>query len=108
MVARDTDADYCFVYRQTAYGRRITFIDRPWVGWMLYFPRVFTQAELPEAHALMPVLKNEMQVGTIILSVTDAVFSAKKDEHVRVLLAIETRLVRNDWLPTWAQMMRPS
>lgn len=108
MLARDTDAECCFVYREAAYGRHMTYMDRPGVGWMLYLPRVFTQAELPEARALVPVMKNDKQIGTIIVSVTDAVFSAKNDEHVRVARDIETRLVSNDWLPTWAQMMRPA
>ncbi len=107
MLARGTNAECCFVYRQTGYGRRMTFMDRPGVGWMLYLPRVFTQAELPEARALLPVMQDKTQLGTIIVSVTDAVFSAKNDDHVRVAHALETRLVSNDWLPTWAQMMRP-
>lgn len=107
MLARDTDAECCFVYRESAYGQRMTFMDRPGVGWMLYLPRIFTQADLPEARALIPVMKEKKQMGTIIVSVTDAVFSAKNEEHVRVAREIETRLVSNDWLPTWAQMMQP-
>ena len=108
MLARDTNADCCFVYRQTAYGRRMTFMDRPGVGWMLYLPRIFAEADVPEARALVPVMKDEKQLGTIVVSVTDAVFSAKNEEHVRAARAIETRLVSNDWLPTWQQMTRPA
>lgn len=108
MLARDTGAECCFVYRVSAYGRRMTYMDRPGVGWMLYLPRVFTAAEVPEARALVPVEKDGRRIGTILVSVTDAVFSAKNDEHVRVARDIETRLVANDWLPTWAQMMRPA
>lgn len=107
MLARDTSAECCYVYRQSAYGRRRTFKDRPGVGWMLYLPRVFTQAELPEARALVPVMKDQKQLGTIIVSVTDAVFDVKNEEHLRAARDIETRLVSNDWLPTWAQLMRP-
>jgi hypothetical protein len=86
----------------------MTFMDRPGVGWMLYLPRIFAEADLPEARALVPVMKEEKQLGTIVVSVTDAVFSAKNEEHVRAARAIETRLVSNDWLPTWQQMMRPT
>lgn len=106
MLARDTDAECCYVYRQSAYGRRMTFMDRPGVGWMLYLPQVFTQRDIPEARALIPVVKDGRQIGTILVSVVDAVFSAKNDEHVRAAQAIETRLVSNDWLPTWADMVR--
>lgn len=106
MLARDTNAECCFVYRETSYGNRMTFMDRPGVGWMLYLPRVFTQAELPEARALIPVMQGQTQMGTIIVSVVDGVFNARNDEHVKVAHALETRLVSNDWLPTWAQMMR--
>lgn len=107
MLARDTNAECCFVYRQASYGTRMTFMDRPGVGWMLYLPRAFTQAELPEARALVPVMRDKAQLGTVIVSVIDGVFDAKNDEHVKVARAIETRLVSNDWLPTWAQMLRP-
>lgn len=108
MLARDTNAECCFVYRQTSYGRRMTFMDRPGVGWMLYLPRVFTQAQLPEARALLPVMRDKTQIGTVIVSVVEGVFDAKNDEHVKVARALETRLVSNDWLPTWAQMMKPA
>jgi hypothetical protein len=106
MLARDTDALCCFVYRQSSYGQRMTFKDRPGVGWMLYLPRVFTPRELPEARALVPVMRDGAVMGTIIVSVIDGVFNAKNDEHVKVAREIETRLVSNDWLPTWEQMVR--
>lgn len=107
MLARDTKAECCFVYRQTAYGRRMPSMDRPGVGWMLYLPRVFTSKDLPEARALVPVMDSQnQQIGTIIVSVVDAVFSARNNEHVRVARELETRLVSNDWLPTWADMIR--
>lgn len=106
MLARGTNPECCFVYRQSAYGRRMTFMDRPGVGWMLYLPRVFTHDELPEARALVPVMNGAGQLGTIIVSVTDAVFRVKNDDHVRAAHEIEARLLSNGWLPSWAQMMR--
>lgn len=106
MLARDFNPEACSVYRGSAYFKHMVYTDRPGVGWMLYLPRICTQADLPEARALVPVMKDKKQMGTIIVSVTDAVFSAKNEEHVRVAREIETRLVSNDWLPTWAQMMR--
>jgi hypothetical protein len=95
-----------FVYHRSGYGNKQTFKDRPGVGWMLYLPRVFTAQELPEAQALLPVLDGKQRLGTIIVSVTDAVFDDNKPEHLQIAREIETRLVSNDWLPTWAQMVR--
>jgi hypothetical protein len=106
MLAGDTNAECCFVYNQSGYFKRMTFKDRPGVGWMLYLPRVFNQAEVPEARALIPVMKDKQQMGTIIVSVTDGVFDYRNPEHLEIARGIESRLVSNDWLPTWAQMMR--
>lgn len=106
MLAADTNAECCFVYNRAGYGKHMTFKDRPGVGWMLYLPRVFTAQDLPEARALIPVMKEKQQLGTIIVSVTDGVFDYRNPEHLKIAQAIETRLVSNDWLPTWAQMTR--
>ena len=106
LLASDTIAECCFVYNRSGYGKYQTFKDRPGVGWMLYLPRVFTQAELPEARALIPVMKDKRQMGTIIVSVTDGVFDYRRPDHLEIARAIETRLVSHDWLPTWAQMTR--
>jgi Immunity protein 52 len=108
LLASDTGALCCFVYNQSGYFHRMTYKDRPGVGWMLYLPRVFTPAELPEARALIPVMKDKQQMGTIIVSATDSVFDYRNPEHLKIAQAIETRLVSNDWLPTWAQMMKPA
>jgi Immunity protein 52 len=69
---------------------------------------VLTSAELPEARALIPVMKDKKQMGTIIVSITDGVFDYRNPEHLEIARAIETRLVDQDLLPTWAQMMRPA
>jgi Immunity protein 52 len=108
MLSRDTNAECCYVYNESGYFPRRTFKDRPGVGWMLYLPRVLTVQDVPEARALLPVMKDKQQLGTIIVSVTDAVFDYRNPEHLKVAQAIETRLVSNDWLPTWAQMTRSS
>lgn len=101
-----TRPECAYVYHQSGYGNKQTFKDRPGVGWMLFLPRVFTAQELPEARALLPVFDGKARLGTIIVSVTDAVFDDNNPEHLQIARAIETRLVSNDWLPTWAQMVR--
>lgn len=87
------------------YDEHKTFKDRPGVGWMLYLPRVLTTQQVPEARALIPVLgSDEKQTGTIIVSVTDAPFSDKDPEHVKIANAIEIRLVDQDLLPRYADL----
>lgn len=87
------------------YNERKTFKDRPGVGWMLYLPRVLTSQQLPEARALMPVQGEDgKQVGTIVVSVTDAPFSDADPVHVKIANAIEIRLVDQDLLPRYADL----
>ena len=47
------------------------FHDRPGVGWMLYLPHALTRAQVPEARALIPLMRDGQQQGTVIVSVTD-------------------------------------
>ncbi len=107
LMVLSTRPDCAFVYHPSGYGNKQTFKDRPGVGWMLYLPCVFTTQELPEARALLPVFDGKERLGTIIVSVTDAVFDDNDPEHLQIARDIETRLVSNDWLPTWAQMTKP-
>ncbi|CAN7620954.1 immunity 52 family protein [Pseudoduganella sp. LjRoot289] len=85
------------------------FPDRPGVGWMLYLPRLLTIQQVPEARALVPVMGKaekgkEKQIGTIIVSITDAPFSDENPEHVKIANAIEIRLVDQDLLPRYADL----
>jgi hypothetical protein len=93
------------------YYERKTFKDRPGVGWMLYLPRVLTVQQVPEARALVPVMNEgdgkklkPVQLGTIIVSVTDEPFSDENPEHVKIANAIEIRLVDQDLLPRYADL----
>ena len=89
------------------YYEHRTFKDRPGVGWMLYLPLALTAQQVPEARALVPVMDKDMkgkikQIGTIIVSVTDAPFSDENPDHVAIANAIEIRLVDQDLLPRYA------
>ncbi|WP_082551620.1 immunity 52 family protein [Massilia sp. Root351] len=87
----------------TGYFDKKVFKDRPGVGWMLYLPKVLTVQQVPEARALAPVLGSaKMQVGTIIVSVTDAPFSDENPEHVRIANDIEIRLADQALLSRYA------
>jgi hypothetical protein len=108
MLARDTSALLCFVYNETAYFTKKIFPDRDGVGWMLYLPHVLTEQDVPEAGALIPVDKNGQRIGTIVVSVTDAVFDDRNPDHLRRAQAIEVRLVSLDLLPTYDQQIHTS
>lgn len=94
---------------QTYYLQHQVFKDRPGVGWMLYLPRVLTMQQVPEARALVPVMSEnekdkQIQIGTIIVSVTDEPFSDENSEHVKIANAIEIRLVDQDLLPLYSSL----
>jgi citrate lyase beta subunit len=71
---------------------------------MVYLPHVLTQAEVPEARALIPVARDGQQQGTIIVRVTDEVFDADNLDHVKVANDIEIRLADQDLLPRFVDL----
>jgi hypothetical protein len=75
------------------------FPKRPGAGWMLYLPQPIANKQLPEAAELVPVMEGDKQKGTIIVSVSDNVFSVDNPEHVKIANAIEIRLADQDLLP---------
>ncbi|MBC8726546.1 hypothetical protein F6X37_35080 [Paraburkholderia sp. 31.1] len=80
------------------------FLDRPGVGWMLYLPHALAWAQVPEARALIPVMRDGKQQGTIIVSVTDEVFDVNNREHVKAANDIEIRLADQDLLPRFVDL----
>jgi len=85
------------------------FKDRPGIGWMIYLPQVLTVQQIPEAPVLVPVMgkdekAKDIQVGTIVVSVTDKPFSDENPEHVKIANAIEIRLVDQDLLPRYSDL----
>lgn len=91
------------------YSETRIFKDRPGVGWMLYLPTALTIQQVPEARALVPVMGEDsmnfpVQIGTIVVSLTEGPFDDTNPEHARVANAIEIRLVDQDLLPTYAEL----
>lgn len=86
------------------YGEVKVFQDRPGVGWMLYLPIALTAQQVPEAGALIPVMEDKKQKGTIIISITDGPFDIDNPEHVKIANAIEIRLVDQDLLPRYVDL----
>lgn len=98
------DAQYVSVCPRYYYEKQV-FDDKPGVGWMLYLPQVITADQVPEAEALIPVpAAGKKQTGTIIVSVSDEVFSLDNSRHVEVANHIEMRLVNEDLLPRYADL----
>ncbi|WP_327796237.1 immunity 52 family protein [Paraburkholderia tropica] len=87
-----------------AYQEKQVFEDRPGVSWMLYLPHTLTPAQVPEARALIPVMREDKQQGTIIVSVTDDVFDVSNRAHVKVANDIEIRLADQDLLPRFVDL----
>ncbi|WP_080414256.1 immunity 52 family protein [Burkholderia ubonensis] len=86
------------------YSQKKVFPDRPGVGWMLYLPHVLTHAQVPEARALIPLMREGQQQGTIIVSVTDGPFDVSNRKHVKVANDIEIRLADQDLLPRYVDL----
>ncbi|MCC8402731.1 immunity 52 family protein [Paraburkholderia sp. MMS20-SJTN17] len=86
------------------YFEKQVFDDRPGVSWMLYLPHVLTPTQVPEARALIPVMRDGKQQGTIIVSVTDEVFDVNNRAHVKVANDIEIRLADQDLLPRFIDL----
>ncbi|KVE68438.1 hypothetical protein WI96_06115 [Burkholderia vietnamiensis] len=87
-----------------AYSDEKVFPDRPGVGWMLYLPHTLTPTQVPEARALIPVMGENKQQGTIIVSVTDGPFDVSNHDHVKVANDIEIRLADQDLLPRYVDL----
>ncbi|MEX3808712.1 hypothetical protein AB3X96_00365 [Paraburkholderia sp. BR13439] len=86
------------------YFEKQVFDDRLGVSWMLYLPHVLTQAQVPEARELMPVMRDGKQQGKIVVSVTDEVFDVHNREHVKAANDIEIRLADQDLLPRFVDL----
>ncbi|WP_322064124.1 immunity 52 family protein [Burkholderia ubonensis] len=86
------------------YFEKQVFDNRPGVSWMLYLPHALTTAQVPEARALIPVIRDGKQQGTIIVSVTNGVFDASNPEHVKAANDIEIRLADQDLLPRYVDL----
>ena len=94
-----SSASYIEVGPLRYYTTYQVFPKRPGAGWMLYLPQAIPREQLPEAAELVPVMEGDEQMGTIIVSVADNVFSVDNPDHVSIANAIEIRLADQDLLP---------
>ncbi|MCP1572368.1 hypothetical protein J2S30_000747 [Herbaspirillum rubrisubalbicans] len=85
---------------------RAVFLDKPSVAWMLYLPLQLSSMQVPEAARLEPVHDaNGRLIGTIIISVADAIFDIDNPDHVRIAHDIEVRLTDQDLLPRYPDLL---
>lgn len=79
------------------------FPDRVSCGWMLFIPAILLPALIPEAARLVPVIKNNRQIGTIVIS-TEDVFNGNNKVHIARANDIEIRLLDLGLLPLLTEL----
>jgi hypothetical protein len=86
------------------FSQQQVFEHRVGAGWMLYLPRTLTARQVPEAGALVPVMEDRKQKGTIVVSIADETFSSENPQHVKVANSIEVRLADQGLLPLFTDL----
>lgn len=79
------------------------FPDRVSCGWMLFIPSILLPTLIPEAAKVVPVIKGEKQIGTIVIS-TEEVFDGNNKEHIARANDIEIRLLDLGLLPLLTEL----
>jgi hypothetical protein len=83
-------------------GRNV-FPDRLAVGWMLYIPHIALNGSIPEAARVVPVIKENKQIGIIIVS-TKEIFDGKNKDHIGKANDIEIKLLDLGLLPLMTEL----
>ncbi|HFQ8226980.1 TPA: hypothetical protein ACHTCC_003038 [Citrobacter freundii] len=83
--------------------RRNVFPDRLSVGWMLFIPAIVLPCLIPEAARVLPVIKNDKKIGTIIVS-TEDIFDGKNEDHIAKSNDIEIKLLDLGLLPLMTEL----
>ncbi|MCK7230492.1 immunity 52 family protein [Enterobacter asburiae] len=79
------------------------FPDRISCGWMLFIPAIILPALIPEAARVVPVLKGDKQIGTIVVS-TEEIFDGNNKDHIGKSNDIEIRLLDLGLLPLMTEL----
>jgi len=79
------------------------FSDRVSCGWMIFSPTIILSHLIPEASRVVPVVKNDKQIGTIVVS-TEEMFNGNNNEHIAKSNDIEIRLLDLGLLPLMAEL----
>lgn len=79
------------------------FPDRISCGWMLFIPAIILPDLIPEAARVIPVLKDNKQIGTIVVS-TEEIFDGNNKEHIGKANDIEIKLLDLGLLPLMTEL----
>ena len=79
------------------------FPDRISCGWMLFIPAIIFPELIPEAARVSPVIKENKQIGTIIVS-TEEIFDGNNKEHISKANDIEIKLLDLGLLPLMTEL----
>ncbi len=79
------------------------FPDRISCGWMLFVPAIILPSFIPEVERVVPIIKNDKQIGTIVVS-TEDVFDGNNKEHIAKSNDIEIRLLELGMLPLMTEL----
>ncbi|WP_082230372.1 Imm52 family immunity protein [Pluralibacter gergoviae] len=79
------------------------FPDRISCGWILFLPAIILPDLIPEAASVIPVLKDNKQIGTIIVS-TEEIFDGNNKEHIGKANDIEIKLLDLGLLPLMTEL----
>ncbi|CZY82071.1 TPA: Imm52 family immunity protein [Enterobacter cloacae] len=79
------------------------FPDRISCGWMLFIPAIVLPDLIPEAARVIPVLKDNKQIGTIVVS-TEEIFDGNNKEHIGKANDIEIKLLDLGLLPLMTEL----
>lgn len=85
------------------FHERNVFPDRLSVGWMLFLPHIIMPGLIPEAAKIVPVIGNDKQVGTIVVS-TEDIFDGNNKEHIAKSNDIEIKLLDLSLLPLLTEL----
>ncbi|HID9122365.1 Imm52 family immunity protein [Klebsiella michiganensis] len=79
------------------------FPDRISCGWMLFIPAIILPNLIPDAARVVPVLKGDKQIGTIVVS-TEEIFDGNNKEHIGKANDIEIKLLDLGLLPLMTEL----
>lgn len=79
------------------------FPDRISCGWMLFIPSILLRELIPQAARVVPIMKDEKQIGTIVIS-TEEVFDGNNKDHIARANDIEIKLLDLGLLPLLTEL----
>lgn len=103
-VINDKFDAYAFIHTNGYwFNEHNVFPDRICAGWMIYIPHIINDSLIPEAAKIVPVMLQDKQKGTIIVSIGE-IFDGTNKEHIAKANDIEIRLLDLGLLPLMTEL----